>query len=221
MPSSTVAEDHNLAAVHEAIAAPVPDRECIVWRDRRLSWAEVTDRTRRLAAVLRDHGLGVDGPLAACAPWESPHDHVALYLHNGNEYLEGLLGAAKARAAAVNINFRYVAEELRYVLVDSGATAIMFHGAFAATLAEVLPSVPSLRLLLQVDDDSGAALLPGRAPLRGRPPAQPPPPRPPTSPRTTSTSSTPGAPPACRRGCSGARATSWPPAWASPRPPRS
>jgi 3-oxocholest-4-en-26-oate---CoA ligase len=164
MLSSTVATDHNLAALHEAIAATVPARDCIIWRDRRLSWAAVTDRTRRLAAVLRDHGLGIDGSLAACAPWESPHSHVALYLHNGNEYLEGLLGAAKARTAAVNVNYRYVADELRYVLVDSGATAILFHGAFADTLAEVLPSVPSLRLLLQVDDESGAALLPGALP---------------------------------------------------------
>lgn len=161
MTSPTVVADHNMAALHEAIAACVPERDCIVWRDRRLSWAEVTDRTRRLAAVLRDHDLGVEGSLGACAPWESPHDHVALYLHNGNEYLEAMLGAAKARAAAVNVNYRYVAEELRYVLVDSAAAAIVYHGAFASTLADVLPSVPSLRLLLQVDDNTGAPLLPG------------------------------------------------------------
>ncbi|MEO7430119.1 MAG: AMP-binding protein, partial [Acidimicrobiales bacterium] len=91
-----VPEELNLAAAHEAIAAVIPERECIVWRDRRLTWAEVTDRTRRFAAVLDDHGLGVRCALDACQPWESPHDHVALYLHNGNEYLEALLGAAKA-----------------------------------------------------------------------------------------------------------------------------
>jgi fatty-acyl-CoA synthase len=156
-----VPEELNLAAVHEAIAAAVPDRECIVWRDRRLPWAEVTDRTRRLAAVLREAGLGIHGSLADCEPWESPHDHVALYLHNGNEYLEGMVGAAKARAAAVNINFRYVADELRYVLRDSRARAVVYHGTFAATLAEVLPELAEVELLLQVDDASGAALLPG------------------------------------------------------------
>ncbi len=134
-------EELNLAAVHEAIAAAVPDRECLVWRDRRLTWADVTDRSRRFAAVLRDAGLGTTRPLAACEGWESPHDHVALYLHNGNEYLEALLGAAKARAVGVNVNYRYVAEELRYVLLDSGARAIVYHGAFAPTLREVLPSL--------------------------------------------------------------------------------
>jgi fatty-acyl-CoA synthase len=156
-----IAEELNLAAVHEAIAATIAERECIVWRDRRLSWADVTDRTRRLAALLAEAGLGSHGSLAATPAGSSPHDHVALYLHNGNEYLEGMLGAAKARCAAVNVNYRYVAEELRYVLADSGARAVLYHGAFAATLAEVLPDLPEVRLLLQVDDGTGAPLLPG------------------------------------------------------------
>ncbi|MGK2949814.1 MAG: AMP-binding protein [Acidimicrobiales bacterium] len=159
-----VPEELNLAAVHEAIAAVVPERECIVWRDRRLTWAEVTDRSRRFAALLGEHGLGLRRPHGEGPGWESPHDHVALYLHNGNEYLEALLGAAKARAVGVNVNYRYVAEELRYVLADSGARAIVFHGAFAPTLASVLADLPELRLLVQVDDGSGAALLPGAVP---------------------------------------------------------
>jgi acyl-CoA synthetase (AMP-forming)/AMP-acid ligase II len=156
-----VAEELNLAAVHEAIAAEVPDRECLVWRDRRFTWAEVTERSRRFAAVLQDAGIGAARSLADCEGWESPHDHVALYLHNGNEYLEALLGAAKARAVGVNVNYRYVAEELRYVLLDSAARAIVYHSAFAPTLREVLPSLREPPLLLQVDDDHGGPLLPG------------------------------------------------------------
>ncbi len=156
--------DHNVAALHEAIAAVVPERECIVAGGVRRTWAEVDDRTRRLAAVLAGAGIGLRSDVAdpqALAPWESPHDHVALYLHNGHEYLEGMLGAWKARAAGVNVNYRYVAAELHYVLADSTARAVIFHGAFAATLAEVLPDLPAVALLLQVDDDSGAGLVPG------------------------------------------------------------
>ena len=155
-----VPEELNVAALHEAIAGTIPDRECLVWRDRRLTWADVTDRTRRLAAVLRAAGLGARAG-GATQPWESPNDHVALYLHNGNEYLEGMLGAAKARCAAVNVNYRYVAEELQYVLADSGARAIVYAGSFAPTLAAVLPALPALELLVQVDDGSGQPLLPG------------------------------------------------------------
>ncbi len=156
--------DHNVAALHEAIAAAVPDRECIVAGGVRRTWAQVTDRTRRLAAVLADAGMGLrdtGDPGSDVQPWQSPHDHVALYLHNGHEYLEGMLGAWKARAVGVNINYRYVATELAYVLRDSDAAAVVFHGAFASTLAAVLPDLRSLRLLLQVDDASGAPLLPG------------------------------------------------------------
>ena len=83
----------NLALLHEAIAAEIPDRDCIVHRGRRLSWSEVTDRTRRLGALLQAHGLGCHRDRAGLAGWESGQDHVALYLYNGPEYLEGMLGA--------------------------------------------------------------------------------------------------------------------------------
>jgi fatty-acyl-CoA synthase len=73
-----------------------------------------------------------------------------------------MLGAASAAWAAVNVNYRYVTDELAYVLDDAAVDAIMFHGRFADTLASVLPRLAhSPRLLLQVDDGSGAGLLPG------------------------------------------------------------
>jgi fatty-acyl-CoA synthase len=169
--------DHNVAALHEAIAAAVPGRDCVVAGGVTRSWAEVTERTRRLAAVLDGAGLGLRRDPAAVAPWESPHDHVALYLHNGHAYLEAMLGAWKARAAAVNVNYRYVAAELAYVLADSGARAVVYHGAFAPTLAEVRGDLPALDLLLQVDDGSGTPLLPGAVgyehALAGAPPSPP------------------------------------------------
>ncbi|MGH0028255.1 MAG: acyl-CoA synthetase [Myxococcota bacterium] len=151
----------NLAAIHEAIAARVPDRECLVFRDRRLSWRDVTDRTRRLASLLRRHGLGCHSERSELANWESGQDHVALYLYNGNEYLEGMLGAFKARAVPVNVNYRYVDEELVYLLNDSRARALVFHAAFAPTVARIRSRVPEVRLWLQVADDSGEPLLEG------------------------------------------------------------
>ena len=105
--------DLNLATAHEAIAAAIPDRECIVFRDRRFTWAEVTDRTRRLANALLARGLGAVVEREGLAGHESGQDHLAIYLYNGNEYLEAMLGAFKARVAPFNVNYRYVAEELR------------------------------------------------------------------------------------------------------------
>ena len=151
----------NLVETHEAIAAELTDRPCLVWGDRVWSWTEVTDRTRRLANFLRAYGIGRRRPLADCAAWESPHDHVALYLTNGNAYLEAQLGASKAGAVAFNVNYRYVADELAYLFRDSRAAAIVYGGRYAATLAEVLPRLDHEPVLLRVDDGSGDVLLPG------------------------------------------------------------
>jgi len=153
--------DLNLAQIHEAVSAAIPDRECIVWRDRRLTYAQVTERTRRLANHLLAQGLGLGAERSDLAGHESGQPHLACYLHNGNEYLEAMLGAYKARVAPFNVNYRYVAEELRYLLNDAGAQAIVFHSVFADRLAEVLPDLPQLTVLLQVDDGTGADLLPG------------------------------------------------------------
>ncbi|HEX2383301.1 MAG TPA: acyl-CoA synthetase [Acidimicrobiales bacterium] len=154
--------EFNLAQVHEAIGEAIPDKECIVFRDRRLTWREVTERTRRLANVLSGAGLGarVDGR-TALGGHESHEDHLAIYLHNGNEYLESMVGAFKARVAPINVNYRYVAEELQYLLDNSEARAIVYHSQFAPTLDSVLPELPRLSLLLQVPDESGNDLLEG------------------------------------------------------------
>ena len=153
--------EFNLADVNDAVSAAIPDRECIVWRDRRLSYRDVAQRTNQLANHLIAAGLGSHRDRSSLAGHESGQDHLACYLHNGNEYIEAMLGAYKARVAPFNVNYRYVAEELRYLLTDAEARAIVFHSAFADRLAEVLPDLPALRVLLQVDDGSGAPLLPG------------------------------------------------------------
>ncbi|MDH3211485.1 MAG: acyl-CoA synthetase [Myxococcales bacterium] len=151
----------NLAVIHEAIAAAIPERECLVFRDRRFTWAQITDRTRRLADVLRRHGLGCRRERGGLQGWESGQDHVALYLYNGNEYLEGMLGAYKARAVPFNVNYRYVDEELEYLFGNADARAVVYHACFAPTLARIRDKLPKVEAWLQVDDGSGEPLLDG------------------------------------------------------------
>ncbi len=153
--------EFNLAAIHETVEAACPDRPCVTFRDRRLTYREFGDRTRRLANALLDRGFSVRAERADLETHQSGQDHLALYLHNGNEYLEGMLGAYKARVAPFNVNYRYVAEELEYLLADSGARGVIFHSAFADTLAEVRDRLPHLTTLWQVADDSGDDLLEG------------------------------------------------------------
>ncbi len=153
--------EFSLAEVLEAIGETRPDAECLVFGELRLTWADLTERTRRLANHLIAQGLGCHVERSELANHESGQDHLAIYLHNGNEYLEAMLGSLKARVGSLNVNYRYVAEELQYLLSDSKARAIVVHSQFAPTLAEVLPSLPDLDVILQVPDGSGNDLLPG------------------------------------------------------------
>lgn len=153
--------EFNLATVHQAIAAAVPDRECIVWRDQRRSYGEVAERSRRFANLLIDHGLGMTGTFADSAPWESPHDHVGLLLHNGPEFLESLLGGHLARVATFNVNYRYVAAELESLLLGARPRALVFHSRLSPGVAAIRSSLPDDLLLMQVDDDSDLPLLSG------------------------------------------------------------
>jgi fatty-acyl-CoA synthase len=150
----------SLAQVHRTVASEVPERECIVWRDRRLSYAQVAERSARLAGYLRARGLGCHRERAELAPWESGQDHLGLYLYNCSEYLEASLGAYRARVAPFNVNYRYVPEELRYLLRDAGARALIYHAEFADAVAALRAELPRLEVLIQVPDESGAPLLP-------------------------------------------------------------
>ena len=159
-PDTTIARV-SVAELHEAIAALQPDKECLIFRDQRLTWSDVTERTRRLANYLIAQSLGCHTEREHLLGHESGQDHLAIYLHNGNEYLETMLGCFKARVAPFNVNYRYVAEELTYLLNDSQATAIVVHSQVAPILLEVLPSLPRLRVIIQVRDGSANELLPG------------------------------------------------------------
>jgi len=151
----------NLAQIHEAVSELRPNMPCLIFGERSFTWAQMTDRTRRLADVFRCFGLGCHKERSELAGWESGQDSVALYLYNGNEYMEGMLGAFKARAVPFNVNYRYVGEELVYLLTNARTRAIVYHASFAPVLARVRDQLPEISLWLQVDDDSGEPLLSG------------------------------------------------------------
>ena len=153
--------EFNLAEVIRAVAHAVPTREALVHDEKRLTYAGFMGRVDRLASALADRGFGHQTDRSQLQNWQSGQDHVALYLHNCPEYIEGMVGSYAGRLAPFNVNYRYVAEELRYLLNDSRARVIIFHSAFAATLDAIRNDLPELKLLLQVDDGSGTPLLAG------------------------------------------------------------
>jgi len=151
----------NFADLLTTLAGAVPDVTALAIGERRQSYAQLDDRSRRLANYLLARGLSIERERAALAGHESGQAHVALYLYNGFEYVEGMFGAWKARAASFNVNYRYVEEELLYLFDNAQARAVIYHAEFAPQIAAVRERLPRLEVLLQVEDGSGEALLPG------------------------------------------------------------
>ncbi len=195
----------NLALINEAVSAAVPDRTAIIHRDRRLTYAEVASRSRRLANFLLSHGITIRQERDGLENWQSGQDHVALYMFNCPEYVESMLATWKARAAQFNVNYRYVREELEYLLNDADAKAVIYHAQFAPVIAEIRKQVPTLRLFIQVEDGSGEPLLDGHMTMSRSSPMHPT--RCPIWPsrRKISSFSTLAVPRACQRVCSGGR----------------
>lgn len=151
----------NLGQVITAVAQRLPDRPALVHGEQTLTYAGLLDRSQRFAGLLADFGLGQFRDRAQLSGHEAGQHLLAQYLHNGPAFVEGLVGSYLGRVAPFNVNYRYRADELRYLLRDAAPGAIQYHSAFAPLLAEVIDDVPSVRLLLQVADRSGQALLPG------------------------------------------------------------
>lgn len=151
----------NLSTVFRTVAGAVPDQEVLVWRDRRLTYAGMDRRVDGLAHHLVERGLGCHTPRTELAGHESGQDHLGLYLRNGNEYLEGMVAGYRARVAPFNVNYRYVEEELLYLLADARTRALVYHAEFAPNVAAVRDRLPDLEVLIQVADESGHELLPG------------------------------------------------------------
>ncbi len=158
----------NLADLFEAVADAVPDRTAIVVGDRRLTFREVDERATRLAHHLAARGV-------------KPGDHVGLYLYNGPEYVEGLFAAYKLRAVPINVNYRYVEAELRYLFDNADLTGLIHGREFVPRIAAVQDECPKLVAFVAVEDGSdedlstiGAAeyeaALAGASPERDFPP---------------------------------------------------
>jgi fatty-acyl-CoA synthase len=131
--------DWNFASVWESVADALGERIALVQGARRRTWRELDDRAARLAAALAGAGLGPDAKVAS-------------YLYNGNEYLEGLFATFKMRGVPVNVNYRYLEDELVYLLDNSDAEALLFHASLGERVARVRDRAPRVKLWIEVDD---------------------------------------------------------------------
>jgi fatty-acyl-CoA synthase len=137
----------HFASVWESIADVIGDETAVVHGDTRRSWSEYDERAARMAAAYVAAGLGSDSK-------------IGLYMYNGNEYLEAQYGGFKMRGVPVNVNYRYLDEELWYLLDNADAEALVFHSSLGDRVARVVDRLPKLKLLVEVDD-GGPGQVPG------------------------------------------------------------
>ncbi|MEV6651953.1 acyl-CoA synthetase [Streptomyces sp. NPDC051219] len=136
--------EYNLADLFESVVDVVPDREALVYVDhpgtgaeRRLTYAQLDVAANRIAHHLLDSGI-------------EPGEHLGLHLYNGIEYLQTVLACLKARIVPVNVNYRYVEEELVYLYRDADLAALVFEAEFTERVAGALPRTEKLRHLVRV-----------------------------------------------------------------------
>ena len=150
----------DLSTVFRTVAETIPDGKVLIWRDLRLTYGQMDARIDGIAHYLVSRGLGCHTERSELAGHQSGQDHVGLYMRNGNQYLEAMVAGYRARVAPFNVNYRYVEEELLYLLGDAGAKALVYAAEFAPHVQSIRGRLPDLQVLIQVADDSGNELLP-------------------------------------------------------------
>jgi 3-oxocholest-4-en-26-oate---CoA ligase len=134
---------YNIADLFEHSVDAVPDREVLVIGDQRRTFDELEERANRLAHHLADQGIGAD-------------DHVGVYGMNSVEWIEAAIAAYKIRAVPVNVNYRYVEDELRYLFDNADLKALVYDRELAPRVAAVRASLPLLQHVVHMDPTRGA-----------------------------------------------------------------
>ncbi len=131
----------NLADLFEIVVDAVPDRLALVGGERRLTYRQLDERANRFAHFLRDRGIDAGA-------------HVGILAYNRAEWAEAMIGCYKARTVPVNLNYRYVASELAYVIENADLEALVFERALSALVtASLETSTPSRSLVLVAVED--------------------------------------------------------------------
>jgi acyl-CoA synthetase (AMP-forming)/AMP-acid ligase II len=174
----------NLGDILDAVGAALgPEDMALIHGERRISWPDMTARSNRLARNLLARGAKVG-------------DKAGFYMRNQPEYMEGLAACFKGRLTHVNVNYRYLEDELFYIFDNSDSTVVFFDVEFMDQVEKVQPRLPNVVAWVQVGGGKTATSL---SLMKNSQPRVTPPRWVFRAPATTCCSSTPAARPACRK----------------------
>ncbi len=149
-----------MADMFEDVVDHIPDREALYAEGRRLTYRQLDERANQLAHHFQAQGI-------------VPGDHVGCHMMNGTEYLETMIALFKIRAVPINVNFRYVEEELRYLYTDADLVGVVYDTEFADRIVKVLPETPKVRVLVHVGEVGDNPVPEGSTPYEDALAAQP------------------------------------------------
>ena len=129
----------NFASVWEMIADLVPDNDALICGEDVVSWKSYDSRSSKVASALINAGLGANSK-------------AGLYLNNSNEYLIGQNAIFKIGGVPINVNYRYVEEELIYLLDNSDAEAVFYHACYSSRIKQIAKSLPKIKAWIEVAD---------------------------------------------------------------------
>src|SRR5688500_14375915 len=135
----------HLADLWEVVADEIPERVAVVCGGRQRTFGQMEERSNRLAHWMLERGV-------------EPGQHVGVYSQNGFEFLEASFAAYKIRAVPINVNFRYVADELRYLFDDADLVGVVHEAVYGARIDEIRADVPKLEWTLAIGDEYERAL---------------------------------------------------------------
>ena len=131
----------DFASVWEMVADLVPENDALICGKDIVSWKDYDLRSSKVASALVEAGLG-------------PSSKAGLYLNNSNEYLIGQNAIFKIGGVPINVNYRYVEEELIYLLDNSDAEAVFYHACYSSRINEIAKSLPNIKAWIEVPDGS-------------------------------------------------------------------
>ena len=130
----------NIADLYERAADLLPDRMALICPPDRRTYAELDERANRVANALADLGV-------------TAGEHVGIYAPNCAQWFETMLGCFKLRAVPINVNFRYVEDELLYIFDNADLVAVVYDTSFRDRLDAIAPQLPKLRHRIAIGDE--------------------------------------------------------------------
>lgn len=157
--------DFSFAEVFFALADEFSDEPAFIAGDQVVSWSHLSHDVSSFATFLRSHGIGSRIPREQLANHESGQDHVAICMYNSVDYMSVYLGACAARGAPLNVNYKYTAEELKYLLHDSDSRVLIYDSAFAEVVSDAVNSLDTPIILIENTSSQQAPSLKNAVPL--------------------------------------------------------